>query len=142
MSVGKYFQLVEVIERDGSIARFLAEQSPPIAQSERDLRQHYTFAGSYPAGHERRIEAGVPIRLDPPGPFTKIAITIRSAHVAYIAFDKDAGSGLGQYDELHPGNARLEERIKRSTSLSIVFPVVPPDPVEVTVYAGDPAKPS
>lgn len=145
MGYGTELTLEELVRRDGTVRRVLSDDGPnrlPLDEAPRDMRVHYTLATTYPAGHEWRIDANEPVRVQAPATFTKYAVLIRTAHIAFIAFDREVGQEPGHYDELHPGSARLEDRIAGARTMSIVFPVVPTDPVEVIFYAGDAARPT
>lgn len=147
---GANWLLQEQIASSGEVTRSLEPRLPDLGHDddvERDLRFHRTLSGAYAAGHEMRIEAGRVIRIAAPGRFSKFAISIPTAHVAFIAFEREVSGGLGQYDDRHPGSARLEDRCQPSSWLSIMFPVVPVDgagnpvPIEVNVYGGRHAQP-
>lgn len=103
------------------------------------FRQHFTLSGAFGASHPYVIVAGRAIKLTAKGNFEKFSVQIRNAAVAHIAFDREVSTG--DYDDLHPGNARLDDRNELATYMSILFPVVPVDPVEVTFYAGRYAQP-
>lgn len=128
---------------DGEKRRQLLTRAPvpemfDPAMLEEDMRRPFRLKVAAPGQYV--IVANQQIELLPPGPFTKFRITIRSAHIAYVAFEGDASPGA--YDELHPGNGVLEERCEPQSRLSIMFPIVPTDDVLVVLYAGRPALPT
>lgn len=136
--------LEERISETGEVSRSMNAAFPDLGQDDErklpDLDAHYTLWGGYPAGHQYLIEAGKVIRIEPSAAFTKFEVLIFNNVSAFIGLDKDAGPGPGQYDRRSPGSAVDDQRCRPHRIFTILFSVVPADPVEVHLYGGRPAE--
>jgi len=139
-----------VYDEDGNVVDSIPVPRETIARApgEATMREHFTLSGAYDAANPLLIVAGRSIQIPVPGAFSKFAVAIRTAHIAYIGIGRSIVSDQpGAYDDLHPGAARLEDRVQPTATMSIMFPEVPADdvgnpvPVEVIVYAGEAARP-
>lgn len=141
---GMAYLLHEQVDQTGEVTRSLEQRLPDLGHDddkpERDLDKHYTLSNAYPAGHQHLIEAGKVIRLEPPSLFTKFEVLIFDNVSAFIGLDRDAGSGPGQYDRRHPGTAVDDQRCTPRRVFTILFEVVPANPVEVYLYGGRPSQ--
>jgi hypothetical protein len=138
--LGRKVSHEEQFDRSGEIHRRvvpLVQSAAPEAA--KDMRRHFKLSGAAGTPAEYLIQVNAPIRIRVSPAFTKYGILVRTAHLAYVGLNRDADSG--NYDDLHPGFGLREDRCEPTETITIVFPVVPPDPVEVFLYAGEPARP-
>jgi hypothetical protein len=142
MPYGQSFGYIQETDESGVVsARPVPLERAGTPPAEYSLRDHFTLSGAFDPSNPRRIVANVPVDIEVGARFTKFSVQIRSADIAYIAVGRRADSGAGGYDDVHPGLGRLDERIEGATTISLLFPAVPPDPVEVIVYDGAAARP-
>lgn len=130
----------EQLAPSGEVSRSVRAQLPDLGQDdeehERDLDVHYTLSGALLAGHDRRIVANKPIIIEAPSLFTKFEVMIFNNVTGFVGLDREASSNPGAYDRRVPGSAVDDQRCQPHKMFSIVFTVVPADPVEVHLYGG------
>lgn len=146
MAIGRPYAFEEEQHVSGEITQRLVPfeqiaRGDAAPRSEASMRQHYTLSGALAAGDPLRIVADRPVVIRAPLPFTKYGVLIFDAVTGYIGLGRQAAASPGMYDDRHPGSGLREDRTTATELISIVFTVVPANPVEVFVYAGEAARP-
>lgn len=143
MAIGRPFVYEEQQQPSGEVTHRLVpfEQIGRGESRQADMRQHYTLSGTYGASDPLRLVAGRPVVIRSPLPFTKFRIMVRDTGVvAYIGIGRMPGTAPGQYDDVIPGGNILEDRCDANEMIAILVDVTPGTPVDVFLYAGEPAK--